>query len=159
MKLNIPRVVRQWRYARLIEPNLNFELNAVGSGRRYATQVSATYWKESFAEFGLQPVAVEPIFKNMTGNNYEDGAFVHQHIDSAPNGFVHVRCNVMLRKPHQGGNPILDNEEIHVDTGDLWLCLASMELHGSTPILGGDRLIFSFGGLVPMAQVQKIIST
>ena len=158
MKLTIPRVIRQWKYASQVAPNLNFEPNNAGPGRRFATQESAPYWVEAFAEFGLVPTAVEPMFKNLTGNNYAEGAFVHPHIDSAPDGFVHTRCNVMLRKPEVGGNPVLDGEEFDVQEGDLWLCLASLELHSSTPISGGQRLIFSFGGLVPVAQVQKILA-
>ena len=158
MKLAIPRVVRQWKYAPHVKPNLQFAQNTAGNGRRFATQDTAPYWDEAFAEFGLHPVAVEPMFQNMTGNNYLDGAFVHPHTDPAPDGLVHTRCNLMLRKPTHGGNPVLDGEEFEIQEGDLWLCLASLETHASTPIYGGERLIFSFGGLVPMEQVQKILA-
>jgi len=158
MRLAIPRVVRQWKHASQVVPNLNFELNQAGYGRRFATQESAPYWAEAFAEFGLAPTSVEPIFKNLTGNNYAEGAFVHPHTDPAPDGFVHTRCNLMLRKPKNGGNPVLGGEEIVVEEGDLWLCLASLELHSTTPISGGERLIFSFGGLVPFEQIQKILA-
>ena len=34
--------------------------------------------------------------------------------------------------------------EIQIDENDLWLCLASLEKHSSTPVEGGERLIFSF---------------
>jgi hypothetical protein len=159
MKLKIPRVVKQWKYASMVEPSFDFQLNTSGPGRRFATQDTAPYWREAFYEFNLNPVSVEPIFKNLTGNHFEDGAFVHAHTDCAPNGFVHARCNLMLRKPKEGGNPILDGEEFDVKEGDLWLCLASMEVHSSTPIKGGERLIFSFGGLVPIDQTNKILFT
>jgi hypothetical protein len=33
-----------------------------------------------------------------------------------------------------------------------------MEFHTSTPIKGGERLIFSFGGLVPVEQIKNIIA-
>lgn len=157
MKLNIPRVIKNWEYRSFVTPNTNFQFNTAGNGRRFAMQDVAPYWKESFAAFGLEPDCVEPIFKNLTGNHFQDGAFVHPHTDPAPDGFVHTRCNLMLKKPKQGGNPILDEEEVNVEEGDLWLCLASMELHSSTPIKGGERLIFSFGGLVPINQIQNII--
>jgi hypothetical protein len=63
----------------------------------------------------------------------------------------------MLKKPLKGGNPVLDGEEIQVDQNDLWLCLASLEKHRTTPIEGGERLIFSFGALVSIDQIKKII--
>jgi hypothetical protein len=156
MNLNIPRIIKQWKYASLVTPNINF-LNTSGDGRRCVTQEEAPYWKEAFAEFRLKPTSVEPVFKNLTGNHFQDGAFVHLHTDPAPDGFVHTRCNLMLKKPKQGGNPVIDGEEVDVEEGDLWLCLASMEFHSSTPIKGGERLIFSFGGLVPVEQIEAII--
>ena len=158
MKLKIPRVINSWKYGKLVTPNTNFIPNPLGLGRRSAIQDTAPYWKEAFSEFGLDPVCVEPKFKNLTGNNYMDGVFVHEHLDFAPEGFVHTRCNLMLRKPLDGGNPILDGEEINIEEGDLWLCLASLEVHSTTPIFGGERLIFSFGGLVPFEQVKSILA-
>jgi hypothetical protein len=157
MNLSVPRIVKKWKYAPFVVPNKNFQLNSVSMGRRFSTQDTALYWDEAFMEFGLKPVEVEPIFKNLTGNHFQDGAFVHPHTDPAPDGLVHTRCNLMLKKPKEGGNPVLDGEEINVEEGDLWLCLASMELHSSTPIRGGERLIFSFGGLVPIKQIEMII--
>ena len=157
MRLSIPRIIKQWKYASMVSPSFNFELNTVGNGRRFSTQDTAPYWKEAFFEFGLDPIDVEPIFKNLTGNHFQDGAFVHPHTDPAPDGFVHTRCNLMLKKPKEGGNPVLDGEELDIEEGDLWLCLASIELHSSTPIKGGERLIFSFGGLVPVEQIEAIV--
>jgi len=157
MKLKIPRVVKNWIYTPMITPSFDYELNSAGEGRRFSTQDIVPYWKEAFAEFGLKPTEVEPIFKNLTGNHFKDGAFVHSHTDPAPSGFVHTRCNLMLNKPKKGGNPVLDGEEFEVEEGDLWLCLASMEVHSSTPIKGGERLIFSFGGLVPIEQIEAIV--
>lgn len=157
MKLRIPRVVKNWKYASVVKPCLNFQTNFAGQGRRFSKLPSAPYWEEAFLEFGIRPSSVEPIFENMTGNHYQEGAHVHTHIDQAPDGFVHTRCNLMLKKPLSGGNPVLDGEELEVQEGDLWLCLASLEYHSSTPISGGERLIFSFGGLVPIEQINRII--
>jgi len=158
MKLNIPRVVKNWKYAdKIVVLNNDFELNNVGFGRRFAIQDDTLYWKEAFNEFGLIPNYIEPMYKNMVGNHFLDGAFVHEHIDQAPEGYVHTRCNLMIKKPNKGGNPILDGKEIDVKVNDLWLCLASLEKHASTPILGGERLIYSFGALVDIDQIKKII--
>ena len=38
--------------------------------------------------------------------------------------------------------------EFEVNVDDLWICFASEEIHGSTPIEGGERMICSFGDLI-----------
>lgn len=160
MRLNIPRKISNWEIYKKIKVDkstVNFVENTAGNGRRFATYDDYPYWAEAFAEFGLKPDSVEPMFKTMLGNNYKDGAYVHEHTDPAPEGYVHTRCNLMLEKPRIGGNPVLDGEELDVEVGDLWLCLASLETHGTTPISGGERLILSYGGLVPKSQIDKII--
>lgn len=159
MKLNINRVVKNWEFAQKITPNFkNMTQNTVSFGREFSRQSVAPYWEDAFLAFGLTPSCVEPMFLNMTGRHYAEGASVQRHIDGAPDGFVHTRCNVMLEKPKVGGNPVLDGEEILVDRGDMWLCLASLEWHSTTPIFGGNRVIFSFGGLVPVGQINEIVA-
>jgi hypothetical protein len=156
MKLKINRVIKNWKFANnIVIENNTFNEN--GFGRRFKSQDSANHYEDAFKEFNLKPDRLEPIFKNFIGNHFEDGAAVHEHTDFAPEGFVHTRCNLMLKKPLEGGNPILDGEEIKVDQNDLWLCLASLEKHYTTPIKGGERLIFSFGGLVSIDQINKIL--
>lgn len=156
MKLKISRVIKGWGTNKAFLTSGNFNDN--GYGRRFAIHQAAEHWLDAFKQFNLIPSCVEPMFKNFVGNHYLDGAFTHEHKDRAPTGFEHVRCNVMLKKPAFGGNPVLDGEEFEVEEGDLWLCLASLELHRSTPISGGERMIFSFGGLVPSQQVQEILA-
>jgi len=156
MKLKINRVIKNWNFAnKIFIENNNFQDN--GFGRKYKIQDSANHWEDAFFEFGLRPTSIEPIFKNFIGNHFKDEAFVHPHTDPAPEGFVHTRCNLMLKKPTRGGNPVIDGEEINIEQNDLWLCLASLETHSSTPIKEGERLVFSFGGLVPIEQINKII--
>ena len=157
MKLSVPRVVRQWRDPGLFAGSGTFVENCAGSGRRYAPHTDTPLAAEAFAAFALPLDTIEPMFGHMIGNNYADGAFVHEHRDPAPAGFAHVRCNWMVKKPPTGGDPILDGEVVPVDEGDLWLCLASLERHATTPISGGERLIYSFGALVPMAALSHII--
>jgi hypothetical protein len=76
-------------------------------------KIQLTIGKTLFLNLDLRPTSIEPIFKNFIGNHFKDDAFVHPHTDPAPNGFVHTRCNLMLKKPLKGGNPILDGEEIY----------------------------------------------
>lgn len=159
MKLLIPRVIKNWKSIdNFVMPQGNFEKNNAGTGRRFLKHVHAPFYNESFSAFELVPNELEPVYQNLIGNHYLEGAFVHKHRDPAPAGYVHTRCNWMVKKPKIGGNPVLDNEEIEVEEGDLWLCLASLEEHSSTPIYGGERLICSFGALVSMEQIEKIIA-
>jgi len=159
MQLSIPRVIKNWQFAHNVIPCTQAErFIPNGHGRRFAKQEDALYWQEAFAAFGLVPTCVEPRLQNLTANHFLDGAYVHTHKDYAPEGFAHVRCNVMLKKPLVGGNPIVDNTCIQIEENDLWLCLASLEYHASEPIQGGERVLFSFGGLVPIEQVQRILA-
>lgn len=160
MKLLIPRVVKNWKYANEINLNnfnINYQQNKGGSGRRFSYQNEAPFWNEVFQEFNLVPDKIEPMFKNLIGNHYLDGAYTHKHTDPSPNGYVHTRCNLMIKKPNIGGNPIIDGEEFNVEVNDLWLCLASLEEHSSTPIYGGERIIFSFGALIKLDKVKNIL--
>jgi hypothetical protein len=64
----------------------------------------------------------------------------------------------MIKKPLSGGMPVIDGQELNIEKGDLWLCLASLEEHSSTPINGGERIIFSFGALINKNSVEKILA-
>jgi len=129
-----------------------------GDGRRFLSQckIDPTIVKEAFSSFGINSFSSEPRFGNFIGNHYIDGAFVHKHTDNAPPGYQHVRCNFAIEMPTAGGNPLLDDEEIKIKVGDIWICFASLECHSTTPIKGGQRLILSCGGLVESELAHKI---
>ena len=159
MKIKVPRIIKNWKYANAIIPAVDgFVANNVSSGRRFAVCNNPIYRTEAFQEFSLTPYLEEPLFGNFTGNHYLEGAFVHEHIDPAPESYEHVRCNLMIKKPAFGGMPVIDGEELVVNEGDLWLCLASLEKHSSTQISGGERIIFSFGALIDKHSVEKILA-
>ena len=115
-----------------------------GFGRRFAKYKDAPDFDKVFALYGMKPVRVEPMFQCLIGNNYLDG------------DLTHVRVNVMLKKPKNGGNPVINGIEVNVEEGDVWLCIAGKERHSSTPISGGERLIFSYGGLVEQHEVETL---
>jgi hypothetical protein len=156
MDLTIPRVVKNWKYAdKIVQASEGFEAN--GFGHKVAREAEVPYWKEAFEEFGLIPHVVEPLDRNFTAVHYLDGACTHMHKDVAPEGFVHVRCNVLLEKPNKGGHPIIDGKALELEKNDLWILLASLENHGSIKISGGKRVIYSFGALVEKTQVAKLL--
>lgn len=156
MKLKLHRVIKGWKHPSCFcLPSGQFLMN--GAGRRYLPHDSAAFRDEAFSAFGMSDLADEPMFKNFIGNHFEDGAHVHEHSDRAPSGYVHTRCNWMVKKPQAGGDPVIDGELIPVEEGDLWLCLASHERHSSTPIFGGERIVYSFGALVPVEEVRRVL--
>lgn len=158
MKLLVPRVVKNWKYANQISlDNINYQENGINLGKRFSIQNEAPFWNEAFQEFNLIPDEIEPMFKNLIGNHYLDGAHTHKHTDPSPSGYVHTRCNLMIKKPNIGGNPVIDGAEFNIEVNDLWLCLASLEEHSSTPIYGGERLIFSFGALIKLDKIKNIL--
>jgi hypothetical protein len=159
VKLAVNRVVKGWRSPNEFTPPAQaYETNPVGYGRRFLRHTDAPLAENAFSAFGLRMDAPEPMFGHMIGNNFADGAFVHPHTDPAPKGFAHVRCNWMIKKPAVGGDPILDGEVVPVSEGDLWLCIASHERHSTTPIHGGERIIYSFGALVGLEQLRPLIA-
>lgn len=103
---------------------------------------------EAFAQFGFTELFREPDYRNFVGHHFLNGAYTQPHTDSAPKNYLHVRANWMLRKPSSGGDPVLDGVTLSVNPGDLWVCFSSEEVHASTPMHGGERLICSFGALV-----------
>jgi hypothetical protein len=128
-----------------------------GHGRRFAMFQTAPGWGEAFSLFGLAPVKVEPMFGCFIGHHYLEGAHTHEHQDSNDGDLIHTRVNVMLKKPDAGGDPVLSGNVMHIEEGDVWLCLAGLEPHASTPITKGERIILSFGGMVPHKQLSAYI--
>ena len=159
MNLSVDRVIKNWKESVNIKfKKENFVDNKISFGRRFSKQsVDKNLWKKAFAKFNLFPKLHEPRLGTVLMNHYEEGACTHIHKDDAPEGYVHVRANVMLKKPKKGGDIIVDGRTIKVNENDLWLILASLENHGSTPIKYGERLIYSFGAVVKNKELEKII--
>ena len=159
MHLSIDRVIRNWDQAPRIIYTKNYIQNPVSFGRRFAKQDSnKELWQKSFAAFNLFPTQKEPELGDVLMNHYQDDACTHIHKDPAPKGYVHIRANVMIKKPNKGGDIIIDNETIKVEENDLWLVLASLENHGSTPIQSGERLIYSFGAIIKEINIKDLIN-
>jgi hypothetical protein len=157
MNILIPRVIKNWGKNLNINFDRNFVNNPVSFGRRFAKQKNnQKLWKKSFSEFNLFPQLKEPVLGDLVMNHYENKACTHIHKDSAPEGYVHIRANLMLEKPTAGGDIIIDDEVIQVDKHDLWLVLASLENHGSTPIKNGQRLIYSFGAIIEQDKIKHL---
>lgn len=125
MKLAINRVVQATEFAKQIKPASSGFI-FTSRGRRFSRQDSHPLWKEVFSLFGLTPTQIEPTYKIFTGNHFLDGSYTPPHIDSTQPGYTHTRCNVMIKKPTAGGNPVIDGEEVEVQEGDIWVYLLAV---------------------------------
>lgn len=130
-----------------------FAGNPAGNGRKFFKldnvapdgDVVLNDMKVRLAEhFGLGPYRVPPNLKDFIGFITEGGR-VHEHTDPDLPGLRHVRVNVVVRQT-DGCRPTLEGMPIDVAEGDAWLNLASLCIHGTTPVVGpGYRSAISFG--------------
>lgn len=58
--------------------------------------------------------------------------------------------------PKIGGNPVINNKRYDIETGDIWICFASLEEHSSIPISNEKRIVLSVGALVNQKHAQNI---
>jgi hypothetical protein len=120
--------------------------------------LSIKLWKEKYEELQIYDYEEEPLFGLFLGVN-NDGGNVHEHTDPAKLHFNHIRLNFMLSKPSNGGNPVIENQEIEIQEGECWLNIADRWKHKSTPVIGEkDRIVLSLGSLVPEKTVNTIFN-
>jgi len=101
-----------------------------------------------FDENGLHGLDIEPMFQDFCGFITSGGA-IHPHQDSDHNGKKHVRFNVMVSKPEQGGVPVQNGLEIAVEEGGVWRCDSSAVQHWCTEVVGSKpRIVLSYGVLI-----------
>ena len=95
--------------------------------------------------FAITDWIPDPKFDDLIGW-ITDGGSVHPHTDSANEGRMHIRINVLVTQPEGGCVPVLDGIPIEVGLGDAWLCFASHCRHSTTPVVGKRRRsIISYG--------------
>jgi len=76
-----------------------------------------------------------------------DGGDVYEHMDpKEDHGFDVLRCNVMTRKPVEGGILFVGGKQISLEEGDLHCYLASDVSHYVTTVSGPrSRVLWMFG--------------
>jgi len=94
------------------------------------------------------------------------GGNIHVHRDTkwpyeSVDDFINFRFNLMLKRGEgQGYNPIIEDEEINVNTGDAWCFPASISSHRTDIILDSeDRCVIQYGFLVTRKEFDDILST
>jgi hypothetical protein len=87
----------------------------------------------------------EPTFKDLIGINGEGGS-IHLHTDPNVDGYVHVRYNVILKYPKEGGHSIYNGKINELKENMVWRCVAGKVMHGSEPVKGDiPRITLSLG--------------
>jgi len=105
-------------------------------------------YHNTYQQLNIDSLELEPYLGVFMNVNTE-GAFIHKHIDEAPDGFHHLRINYLISKPYEGGDPILNDTVLDIDECECWINIASQWVHGSTPVVGNKkRMIISLGSLV-----------
>ena len=76
-----------------------------------------------------------------------DGGDVYEHMDpKEDHGFDVLRCNIMTRKPVEGGVLFVGGKQIELEEGDLHCYLASDVKHYVTTVSGPrSRVLWMFG--------------
>jgi hypothetical protein len=96
----------------------------------------------------------EPDFKDAIGIHGDSGA-IHIHTDRNAPGHVHVRYNVILSYPNEGGHSIYNDKINILKERMVWRCVAGKIPHGSTTVVGDKpRITLTLGFLIP--EIQKV---
>lgn len=89
-----------------------------------------------------------------------DGGDVYEHVDpKEQNGLDVLRCNIMTRKPVEGGMLFVGGEQIEIDEGDLHCYLPSDVSHYVTTVHGPQsRVLWMFGYQISKTEWNKKLS-
>jgi len=100
----------------------------------------------------------EPMFKDAIGYMVDGGA-LHLHKDSNPSesNLIHVRYNVYVQIPHEGGIPVYDGVECGLRERSYICCRSGIDPHYCTTVHGlRERVVLSFGFLMPSERISHI---
>jgi hypothetical protein len=80
------------------------------------------------------------------------GTGVHTHRDArlmiGHEEFLILRCNILFRRPEEGGQPVVESTEFDVPDRGMWAFFPTELVHAATPVRGRQfRGLLSFGFL------------
>ena len=90
----------------------------------------------------------EPCYKDFIGY-ITNGGQIHRHKDPNKGDLMHTRFNILISKPLDGGNPIINEKILNVSESESWVCVAGKYEHFCQKVLGEKpRIVLSFGYLL-----------
>ena len=78
---------------------------------------------------------LDPMFEDAIGINKEGGS-IHLHTDQNVEGYTHVRYNIILSYPYEGGHSIYNGRINELKERMVWRCVAGRVEHGAVPVIG-----------------------
>ncbi len=89
------------------------------------------------------------------------GGRIHMHRDNcdhySESGRQHLRCNVVVSKNPDSGNPIVEDQTYVLREGDLWAFFAHSNVHGCEVVDGKKpRIIYQFGYSVAVDKLEDL---
>lgn len=106
---------------------------------------------------GLENFLQEPTYKDAL-SYMTHGAKLHEHIDPNQGELLHIRFNVYVQLPQEGGYPIYANRLHKLKERTYICCRAGLDRHSATEVLGErERVMISFGFLMTIKELGNVI--
>jgi hypothetical protein len=84
---------------------------------------------------------------------YPVGTRVPPHVDPPlQEGLVHVRMNLLVAAADEGGSLLLAGDEVPLEPGDAVVFRPDRDVHEVTPVMRGERLVWSVGCNLPAGR-------
>jgi hypothetical protein len=86
------------------------------------------------------------------------GDYIKEHMDGAPPGMFHLRCNLFVQAPVSGGVPVIEGQPYPIESRTLLGFFPSVLKHSCTPVEGPHRRIVCSYGYVVDAEHYRYLS-
>jgi hypothetical protein len=100
----------------------------------------------------------EPILRDSVGYMINGGT-LHKHTDPNPinTNLIHIRFNVYVQLPYEGGIPIYNNKLCSLKERTYICCRSGLDEHYTNKVVGDrERIVLSFGFLIPNEHLPLI---
>jgi hypothetical protein len=106
---------------------------------------------------GLENEKQDPFFKDAVGYMWEGGS-LHKHTDPNIENLIHVRYNVYVQIPYEGGIPVYNNIRCNLKERTYICCRSGIDYHWCEKVIGErERIVLSFGFMLPKERIENII--
>ena len=87
-----------------------------------------------------------------------NGGKLHEHKDPKSEDKEHIRFNVYVQLPEEGGRPIYADVQHNLKERQYICCRASIDKHSATKCVGNRaRIIISYGWLIPKDEIGEVV--
>jgi hypothetical protein len=113
--------------------------------------------KRLIKRLNITNVEYAPFYKGMISSYAFPSDTCYLHKDPVwKKGYKTLHCNVIL-SDCIGGEPLIEDEKLIVNKGDVWCYLVSDVMHGSDKVLGDvSRTMWIFGFLIPQIIYDQL---